>query len=531
MKAFPVLLFVFTPSAAGREFVVAPGGPYPTVQSAVDAAPPHSVVHIRPGVYKERVVVPYEKPHLTFRGDDAAGTIITFDSHAGLPGPKGPINTFATPTVFVQADDFTAENLTFENSAGNVGQAVALTIMGDRGVFRNCRFLGYQDTLLAQAGRQLFDRCYIAGAVDFIFGGSAAWFERCTIHATAGGYLTAANTTRDQPYGFVFNRCKITGAPGAKTWLGRPWRPYAATVFFNSEISDVLRPEGWNNWNDPAREKTVRYAEYPAPATRVPWAKALSPEEAARFTIESVLSGIDGWNPQTGAVRHALRITPSRAAHPPQPPPYRNVAAGPDGIFHAVSTDGKRLLHAVSRDLKSWSAPQPVDLMAGRDALDLQFPNLFYDESARRFIVTWSCTLARNAIQAFQEDVEANPRIWYATTRDFSTYSETALLFDNNYAVAEARILKLVNGYALLHTDSTWPMQNLRVAFGPSPTGPWGPSTGAFTPKGTRAPLAVQRDGTWWIFHSGGLLETRDFWTFTAHPDAVPPNIENLSLR
>jgi len=158
MKVIGVLLFAGCILAADREVTVGPKGQYSTVQAAVDAVPPRTVIHILPGVYKERVVVPYAKPFLTFRGDDPLTTVITNNSHAGLPGPKGPINTFATPTVFIQANDFTAQGLTFENSAGNQGQAVALTIMGDRGIFRNCRFLGYQDTLLAQAGRQYFDR-------------------------------------------------------------------------------------------------------------------------------------------------------------------------------------------------------------------------------------------------------------------------------------------------------------------------------------------------------------------------------------
>ncbi len=411
MKAIALFWLAVTLHGSGREFLVEAGGQYPTVQSAVDAAPPDSVIRIQPGVYTERVVVPYQKDHLTFRGEDARITVITFDSHAGLPGPKGPINTFATPTVFVQANDFTAENVTFANSAGNVGQAVALTIMGDRGVFRNCRFLGYQDTLLPQAGRQYFDRCYIEGATDFIFGGSAAYFDRCTIHASASGYLTAANTTKDQRYGYVFDRCTITGARDAKTYLGRPWRPYAATVFLDSEISNVLLPQGWNNWNDPAREKTVRYAEYPAPAGRVAWAKALTPTEAAEYTIENVLGGIDGWNPKAGTVRRSIHITKDAAGKPPAAPRYRNVMTGPNGIHHAVWSDGKSLVHATSRDLRHWSAPQSTNVMAAKDALDLEAPNLFYDEPGKQFLVTWSCTLARNAIQAFQEDVEHNPRI------------------------------------------------------------------------------------------------------------------------
>ena len=179
-----------------------------------------------------------------------------------IPRAAGPLITFDTPTVFIQADDFAAENITFENSAGRQGQALALTIMSDRGVFRYCRFLGFQDTLLAQAGRQYFDHCYIQGATDFIFGGSAAYFDHCEIHVTASGYIAAANTPKDQQLRLRFFALEDHGRAGALTYLGRPWRAYAATVFLNTEMSSNVRPAGWNNWNDPAKEKTARYAEY-----------------------------------------------------------------------------------------------------------------------------------------------------------------------------------------------------------------------------------------------------------------------------
>ncbi|HXK07206.1 MAG TPA: pectinesterase family protein [Verrucomicrobiae bacterium] len=563
MKAFAILLCILPLEAA--ELVVAADGTaqFKTVQAAVDAAPAHTVIRIKPGTYKERVVVPATKPFLTFRGADAAATVITFDRHAGLPGADGkPINTFDTPTVFIQADDFTAEHIAFENSAGPHGQAVALTIMGDRGVFRDCRFLGYQDTLLAQAGRQYFERCYIEGAVDFIFGGSAAWFEECTIHATANGYLTAANTTKDQRYGYVFHRCKITGAPGVLTFLGRPWRPWAATVFLDTTMSEVVRPEGWNNWNDPAREKTVRYAENGSIGadTRVGWARRLSESDAKEYTIESVLGGLDGWNPKTGTVRSPIRITsgtakPAKAhswiavaadghllsskdglnwsaARGSVPTRNARVAIAPDGVWHAVWSDGRFLLHASSPDGSRWSEPQSTDVMAGQNALDLDSPSVFYDASGGRFIVTWSCTLARNAIQAFQEEVEHNPRIWYAITRDFAAYSAPALLFDNNYAVRDAQILRDGSRYVLLHNDNSRPMRNLRAAFSEAPTGPWGPSTNAFTAMGSESPAAIRNEDEWWIYYGGkspGLVRTRDFVHFTdssAHlrfNDGSPP--------
>src|ERR1039458_3001910 len=297
--------------------------------------------------------------------------------------------------------------------------------MGDRGIFRNCRFLVYQDTLLPQAGRQYFDRCTIAGAFDFIFGGSAAWFDHCTIHVTANGYITAANTTKDQRYGYVFDHAKIDGEPNVKTLLGRPWRPWSATVFLNTEMSDAILPAGWNNWNDPAREKTVRYAEYGSAgpgagsSARVPWARQLTATEAAEFTMENVLGGLDGWNPKTGAVRSAVQMAKATAAKPAIAPASAWLAVlaggqvawttgaqwkvasgvvlpaesahlfrGPDGLFHAVWADTKRLAHATSQDMTHWSAPKFTDIMAGKNALDLDSPAVFHDGS--QFIVTWS---------------------------------------------------------------------------------------------------------------------------------------------
>ena len=237
-------------------------------------------------------------------GEDAATTVISFNLHANMVGPDGrPIGTFRTPTVTVDADDFEAERLTFENAAGPVGQALALRLDSDRAIFRECRFLGWQDTLFLNRGRVYFDRCYIAGHVDFIFGAAAAYFEDCQIHVLRDGYITAASTQTDQPYGFVFRRARITGEAGVKTYLGRPWRDFSATVFLDSEMSAVVRPEGWQNWNLPAREKTARYGEFGSrgdgavPAARVPWARHVSAAEARALTPQAVLGGADGWNP------------------------------------------------------------------------------------------------------------------------------------------------------------------------------------------------------------------------------------------
>ena len=284
-------------------------GQFRTVQEAVMSVPAGTpehpvVIHIKPGVYKELVYVQREKRCFRFIGEDAATTVLTFDLHANLTGLDGkPIGTFRTPSTTIDADDFTAENITFENGAGPVGQALAVRLDGDRGTFRKCRFLGWQDTILLNRGRHYFEDCYIDGHVDFIFGGATAWFERCHIHCRRDGYITAASTPEEARFGFVFSRCRLTGEPGVKTYLGRPWRAHSAVTFIDTDMSEVVRPEGWDNWKLPEREKTSRYREYGStgaggrPGARVPWSRPLTAAEAKALTITAVLGGTDGWNP------------------------------------------------------------------------------------------------------------------------------------------------------------------------------------------------------------------------------------------
>jgi pectinesterase len=285
---------------------------FKTVQAAVMAVPMGSatnrvIIHIKPGTYKELIYVQREKRFFHFRGENPETTVLTFDLNANLKGlDEKPIGTFRTPSTYIDAEDFTAENITFENSAGAVGQALAIRVDGDRAVFRNCRFLGWQDTILINRGRQYFENCYIEGHVDFIFGGATAFFENCRIHCLKNGYITAASTPSNQMFGYVFSNCKITGEPGAKSYLGRPWRNYAATVFMNTEMTDVIRPEGWNNWGKKDAETTTRYAEFnnqgvgAERTNRVNWIKQLSSEEASKLTAKTVLRGADEWDPHAG---------------------------------------------------------------------------------------------------------------------------------------------------------------------------------------------------------------------------------------
>ena len=284
---------------------------FTNVQAAIMSVPMGAatnpvVIRIKPGVYREVIYVQREKRFFHLIGEDAEKTVLTYNLNANLIGPDGkPIGTFRTPSVLIDAEDFTAENLTFENSAGPVGQALAIRVDGDRAVFRNCRFLGWQDTILVNRGRHYFENCYIEGHVDFIFGGATCWFERCKIRCLRDGYITAASTPDTNQFGYVFSNCEITGSPGAKTYLGRPWRDFAAVDFLNTRMSEVVRPEGWDNWRKVEKEKTARYAEFGStgpganPGRRVKWAKQLTEAEAKEITMGKVLGGNDGWNPLT----------------------------------------------------------------------------------------------------------------------------------------------------------------------------------------------------------------------------------------
>ena len=302
-------------------------GQYTSVQEAISAAPmrtgaadPRWIILVKPGTYRERIYVQRERGNILVMGEDAAATIITYDQHANLPGPDGKIiGTFRTPTVQVDGDGMIWENLTITNGAGEPGprpsgpavaQAVALRVDGDRVIFRHCRFLGWQDTILVNRGRHYFADCYIEGSVDFIFGAATAYFDRCHIHCLKDGYITAASTPEGQPHGLVFADCAISGGEGVQIYLGRPWRNFAKTVFLRTEMSGVVRPEGWHNWNKPDAEKTTFYYESgntgpgSKPTARVPWLKKANTGETDRFTPFAVLGGTDGWNPAPSPTVH-----------------------------------------------------------------------------------------------------------------------------------------------------------------------------------------------------------------------------------
>ena len=298
-----------TPLPAGAITVAQDGsGTYRTVQAAVDAVPNQSqtpvIIFVKKGTYREKLVVPTLKTHIQLVGENPDNTILTFDDHSGTNG----INTFTSHSVLVQANDFSAENITFENSAGyTAGQAVALHVEGDRCTFKNCRMVGNQDVLFLASdhSRQYFDHCYIEGTTDFIFGASTAVFDHCTIKSKKSSFITAASTPLGQAFGFVFLGCKLTADTelATKVNLGRPWRPNAKVVYLNTEMGSHIVPTAWDNWKNPENEKTAYFAEYKSTGpganagNRAAWAHQLTNKEAKQYTLKAIFGATEPWLP------------------------------------------------------------------------------------------------------------------------------------------------------------------------------------------------------------------------------------------
>lgn len=283
-------------------------GDFFTVQEAINAVPDYrknarTTILIKEGSYKEKVIIPASKNAVSLIGQGEVK--ITYDDYASKPNIFGENKgTSGSSSCYIYAPDFYAENITFENTSGPVGQAVACFVSADRAYFKKCRFLGFQDTLYTygKGCRQYYDECYIEGTVDFIFGWSTAVFNRCHIHSIGNGYITAPSTDKGQKYGYVFYNCEITANSDVdKVYLSRPWRPYAQAVFIQCNMGKHILPEGWDNWRNKNNEKTVFYAEYKSkgeganPGKRVAYSKQLKNTEG--YSIEEVLSGNDGWSP------------------------------------------------------------------------------------------------------------------------------------------------------------------------------------------------------------------------------------------
>ncbi|GBG92557.1 hypothetical protein CBR_g55951 [Chara braunii] len=320
-------------------------GNFRTVQAAINAAPVKStkrfVIFIKPGRYTEKVTVPSNKPFITLRGSGPYRTVISWGDRAStlLKTTKKPMGTFLSASVGVNADYFTAEDITFQNHASRprpnsfTEQAVAFRITGDFAAFHNVRFYGYQDTLYCHRGRHLFKNVYVRGSVDFIFGNGRSMFLDSLLFADVtktGGALTAQKRdSTKEPTGFVFIRCKVQGT--GQVYLGRAWGRAARTIFAYTYMDNVILPVGWNDWFDPTRQETIFYAEYRCSGPgarrgqRARWSFGLTDKQVQPFLSTNFIDG-KKWLGKTGIPGLSDLGTkqsgtmPTNAPPPPQNP-------------------------------------------------------------------------------------------------------------------------------------------------------------------------------------------------------------------
>ncbi len=314
-------------------------GNYKTIQEAInsvrDLGQKTVRIFIKNGIYHEKIIVPTYKTNISLIGESEDSTIITNNDFSGKLIPSGndgmgknKFNTFNSYTVLVEGNDFSASNLTIENTAGAVGQALALHVSADRVTIKHCKILGNQDTLYlaTEQSRQYYQDCYIEGTTDFIFGEATAVFESCTIKSKTNSFITAAATKQSQVFGFVFFNCKLVANTEVnKVYLGRPWRPYAKTVFIHCELGSHIDPEGWNPWKGdamfPDKEKTTFYAEYlnigegANTDKRISWSNQLTDKAAEKYTTAQILGGKDKWNPEKNIVQIDPRPFADNAGH------------------------------------------------------------------------------------------------------------------------------------------------------------------------------------------------------------------------
>ncbi|MCX8524265.1 pectinesterase family protein [Chryseobacterium formosus] len=323
MKKLLLILII-----SATNFVLAQSNPYITVTVAQDGSgqfksiqqaitsirdfgPAEALVKIKAGTYHEKIVIPSSKHKITLQGESKENTIITNDDYSGKMDPLNQkMTTFNSYTLLVMSDDVKISNLTIKNSSCNQGQAVALHVEGDRFIVKNSNILGCQDTVYTcgNHSRQYYENCFIEGTTDFIFGSATVVFKNCTIKSLANSYITAASTDKSKEFGYVFFDCKLIAKEGIdKVFLGRPWRPYARTVFINTEMGSHILPEGWNPWKGdkmfPDKDKTAYYAEYNSKGeggkieNRVAWSHQLTKKEAKKYSIKNIFGD---WKPNMG---------------------------------------------------------------------------------------------------------------------------------------------------------------------------------------------------------------------------------------
>jgi pectin methylesterase-like acyl-CoA thioesterase len=344
LRACLILLLLLASSARllAYDVTVAQDGSgnFTTIQAAVTAAPASRTavytIYIKDGIYSEKVTVPSNKPFLQLVGQSVANTILTWHDDNTTPnGQGGTLGTGGSGSIVVNATDFSALNMTFVNSYGDGSQAVAVSLYADRAAFKNCRFMGNQDTLLTYesggaVSRHYFRDCYIDGNVDFIFGNAIAIFDNCTIYAktrlvnAATSYITAANTPPTQAYGYLFRKAKIPSNNGTTLYyLGRPWQnstgfseaagtlAYNKVVFSQAKIGvNEIQPAGWATWDAGTDVTKITNAEFRTTyfdghavntGLRVSWAKQLAPTDTLAYSLAKMFGLGTGTASATGA--------------------------------------------------------------------------------------------------------------------------------------------------------------------------------------------------------------------------------------
>ncbi|CAL9751887.1 unnamed protein product, partial [Musa acuminata subsp. burmannicoides] len=277
-------------------------GNFTTLQSAIDSLPDGNSqwiqIYIKQGTYREKVLIPASKGFIVLQGEGSKNTLITWSDDASRSG------TMNSSTFSVFANDFVARNIgfvnTFKSGSERHLQAVAALVGGDRNSFHDCAFIGYQDTLCDYQGRHHFDKCWIEGAIDFIFGFGQSIYSRCVLNSVDGGWLTAhAKRSADSPGGFVFKYCTIRATK--MTYLGRAWNQHSTVLFHKTWMPSTIRPEGWDAWHVIPNQYQMTYVEDgnigagSNTSGRVSWLKTLPPEQLQGFLSSIEFLGPDRW--------------------------------------------------------------------------------------------------------------------------------------------------------------------------------------------------------------------------------------------
>ncbi|MCX5396297.1 pectinesterase family protein [Streptomyces sp. NBC_00102] len=315
----------------GTDTVLRVPADYPTVQAAVDAVPQGNdgriTVRLAPGTYREHVRIGKNQPYVSLvgTGERRSDTLIVFDTPQGELKPDGTTQgSTGSATVLVEGHDFTAENLTFSNDFDEAAveisgeQALAVKTTGDRLTFRNTAFLGNQDTLmtdtpaLTQKARVYITGSYVEGDVDFLYGRATTVVEKSVIKAlsrgsdTNNGYITAASTWKENPYGILITRSRIiSDAPADTFHLGRPWHPsgnpdaIGQVLIRETSLPAAVKASPWSDMSGfPWREaRFSEYRTYGPGAAATPDRPQMSPADAALHEVGNYLAGEDGWAP------------------------------------------------------------------------------------------------------------------------------------------------------------------------------------------------------------------------------------------